>query len=55
MAVHGAEVLIPVQNGDLASAEFYQAALQVSTLNLVPAMPMKNAATGFAEVLAFVQ
>lgn len=51
----GAEVLIPVQNGELAPAEFYRAALQAARLELVPAMPMKKAATGFAEVLAFVQ
>lgn len=55
IAALGAEVLIPVQNGDLAPAKFFRAALQASGLDLVPAMPMKKAATGFAEVLAFVQ
>lgn len=55
VAALGAEVLIPVQNGELAPAKFYRAALEASGLNLVPAMPMKKAATGFAEVLAFVQ
>jgi hypothetical protein len=55
IAALGAEVLIPVQNGELAPAEFYRKALEVSGLDLVPAMPMKKAASSPADVLAFVR
>jgi len=51
----GAEILIPVQNGELSPAEFYRRAVEASGLALVPAMPMKKAATGFDGVLAFVR
>jgi hypothetical protein len=50
----GAEVLLPVQNGELAPSEFCRKALAISGLDLVPAIPMKKAATSFTEVLAFV-
>lgn len=55
IAALGAEVLIPVQNGELSPAMFYRAALRATGLDLIPAMPMKKAATGFGDVLAFVQ
>jgi hypothetical protein len=55
IAALGAEVLIPIQNGDLAPAEFYREAVDTAQLDLVPAMPMKKAASSFADVLAFVQ
>ncbi len=51
----GAEVLIPVQNGDLSPVEFYRKAVETAGIDLVPAMPMKKAATGFAEVMEFVK
>jgi hypothetical protein len=51
----GAEILIPVQNGELSPAEFYRRSVEASGLALVPAMPMKKAATGFDGVLAFVR
>jgi hypothetical protein len=51
----GAEILIPVQNGELSPGEFYRQAVEASGLSLVPAMPMKKAATGFDGVLAFVR
>jgi len=52
IASFGAEALIPVQNGELSPAEFYRRAVEASGLALVPAMPMKKAATGFDGVLA---
>jgi hypothetical protein len=55
IAALGAEVLIPVQNGDLPPAEFYRQAVETAQLDLVPAMPMKKAASSFADVLSFVQ
>jgi hypothetical protein len=55
IAALGADILIPVQNGALSPVEFYRTAVRASGLDLVPAMPMKKAATAFAEVLAFVQ
>jgi hypothetical protein len=55
IAGFGAEVLIPVQNGELSPAAFYRSAVAASGLDLVPAMPMKKAATSFDGVLAFVR
>jgi len=55
IAALGAEVLIPVQNGDLSPVEFYRKAVVTAGLDLVPAMPMKKAASSYADVLAFVQ
>jgi hypothetical protein len=55
VAALGAEVLIPVQNGSLSPVEFYRKAIETSQLDLVPAMPMKKAASSFEDVLAFVQ
>jgi hypothetical protein len=55
IATLGAEILIPVQNGELSPADFYRNALGAAGLDLVPAMPMKKAATSFTEVLAFVR
>ncbi len=55
IAALGAEVLIPVQNGYLSPAEFYRKTVETARLDLVPAMPMKKAASSFADVLAFVQ
>jgi hypothetical protein len=55
MAALGAEVLIPVQNGDLSPVEFYRKAVETAQLELVPAMPMKKAASSFVDVLAFVR
>ena len=51
----GSEIMIPVQNGQLSPAEFYRQAVEASGLSLVPAMPMKKAATAFDGVLAFVR
>ncbi len=51
----GAEVLIPVQNGGFSPAEFYRKAIETARLDLVPAFPMKKAASSFADVLTFVQ
>jgi hypothetical protein len=47
--------LIPMQNGELSPADFYRRAVQTSGLALVPAMPMKKAATDFDGVLAFAR
>jgi hypothetical protein len=55
IAALGAEVLIPVQNGDLSPVEFYRKAVETAQLDLVPAMPMKKAASSFEDVLAFVK
>jgi hypothetical protein len=55
IAAFGAEILIPMQNGVLSPAEFYLKAVDTAKLDLVPAMPMKKAASSFADVLAFVQ
>jgi hypothetical protein len=55
IAALGAEVLIPVQNGGLSSVAFFRKALEVSGLDLVPAMPMKKAASSHEDVIAFVQ
>jgi hypothetical protein len=55
IAAFGAEVMIPVQNGDLSPVEFYRRALQTAGLDLVPAMPMKKAASSFADVINFVR
>lgn len=51
----GAEILIPVQNGDLSPIEFYREAVATAGLTLVPAMPMKKAASSFTDVLEFVR
>jgi hypothetical protein len=55
IAKYGVEVLLPVQNGELSPAEFYRRAVAVAGLPLIPAMPMKKAATSFAGVIAFVR
>jgi hypothetical protein len=55
IAAFGNEVLIPVQNGELSPVDFYRKAVKTAGIPLVPAMPMKKAATAFAEVINFVQ
>jgi hypothetical protein len=55
IAACGAEVLIPVQKGRLLPAEFYAQAISTAGFEMVPALPMRKAATSFADVLSFVQ
>ncbi len=51
----GAHVLVPVQNGELSAAAFYREAVYVAGIPLVPAIPMKKAATSDADLLQFVR
>lgn len=55
IAALGAQVLIPVQHGELSPVEFYRQAVETAGLDLVPAMPMKKAARSFADVIDFVR
>lgn len=55
VAAYGSEVMLPVQRGDLSPAEFYREAVETAQLDLIPAMPMKKAASSFQDVIDFVQ
>ncbi len=51
----GAQVIVPLQKGQLDIADFYQKVLAVLKFNVVPAIPMKKAACSPAEVLRFLK
>ncbi len=50
-----AQILIPVQTGELSPIEFYHQAVAIAGLPLVPAFPMKKAASSHADILTFVR
>jgi hypothetical protein len=54
IAATGAQLLIPLQVGELSHAEFYRAAIDTAAVELLPALPMKKAATSAAEIVEFV-
>lgn len=51
----GAAVLVPLQCGALDSVEFYQAARTAVGVEIVPAFPMKKAATTIPAILDFLR
>lgn len=50
----GADILVPLQVGQLGLAEFYHATAKVLGIRIVPGMPMKKAVTTAAAILQFV-
>ena len=54
LAYHGAELLLPLQVGGLSHREFYLRAIDAAGTQMVPAMPMRKAATPINLVLDFV-
>lgn len=54
IAATDAQLLIPLQVGELSHAEFYRAAIDAAAVTLLPALPMKKAATSAAEIAEFV-
>ncbi len=54
IAATGAQLLIPLQVGELSHAEFHRTAIDVAGVTLLPALPMKKAATSAAEIAEFV-
>lgn len=55
LAETGARLLIPVQGGALRPEVFFQRALDVVSVPMSPALPMKKAGMSHGEVLAFLQ
>lgn len=55
IATTGARLLIPLQVGPMAHAEFYTAAEAAAGLRLEPAMPMRKAATSARDLADFVE
>jgi hypothetical protein len=55
LANAGARLLLPVQAGAISQAEFYAAACRIAGVPLIPALPMRKAATPAGELLAFVR
>lgn len=51
----GAAVLVPLQCGALESVEFYRAARAAVGIEIVPAFPMKKAATTISAILDFLR
>ncbi len=51
----GAEVIVPLQGGDLDIAAFYQRAAEVLQFKAVPAIPMKKAACPPDEIIRFLE
>lgn len=54
IAATGAQLLIPLQVGELSHAQFYRAAIDAAAVALLPALPMKKAATSAVEIAEFV-
>ena len=54
-ADYGAQVILPLQSGDLAPDEFQAAAQEILSLEVIPAFPMWNGITSPETVLAFVR
>jgi hypothetical protein len=54
IAATGAELLIALQVGVLSHTEFYRAAMDAAAVALLPALPLKKAATSAAEIAEFV-
>jgi hypothetical protein len=50
----GADILVPLQVGQLGLVDFYNAAAALLGIEIVPGMPMKKAVTTPAEILKFV-
>ncbi len=54
LAALGAILLVPLQVGRLTHAQFYDRAMATAGMFMVPAMPMRKAATRTSELLDFV-
>jgi hypothetical protein len=55
IAATGAQVLIPLQVGELSNPEFFHAANRAAGISMVPAMPMKKKATEIDALVSFVR
>lgn len=55
VAATGATLLLPLQIGPLSHRSFFEAALRAARVPLVPAMPMRKAATSTSTLLSFVE
>jgi hypothetical protein len=54
LAATGARLLLPLQVGKMSHAEFYAAAKETAGVPLVPAMPMRKAATSLGALVDFL-
>lgn len=54
LAATGAALLLPLQVGKMSHTEFYAAAKNAAGVPLVPAMPMRKAATSVAALVDFI-
>ncbi len=54
IATTGAKLLLPLQVGALPHVDFYQTAQIVAGVSLIPAMPMRKAATSAESLMEFV-
>lgn len=55
VAATGAEILIPLQVGNLSHEEFFKKAVSIAGMPLIPAMTLKKAATSGADLQVFVE
>jgi hypothetical protein len=55
LAGYGAELLLPLQVGGLSHRDFYVRATAAAGIQMVPAMPMRKAATPIGQLLDFVK
>ena len=55
IAATGAAILLPLQVGELPHRVFFDAARNITGLQLVPAMPMRKAATSSDALLSFLE
>jgi hypothetical protein len=55
LAGYGAQLLLPLQVGGLSHRDFYLHATAAAGIQMVPAMPMRKAATPIGQLLDFVE
>jgi hypothetical protein len=55
LAECGSQLLLPLQVGELTHVQFFERASELARVQMIPAMPMRKAATSIAELLNFVE
>jgi hypothetical protein len=52
---YGSQLLLPLQVGELTHLQFFERASELASVPMIPAMPMRKAATNIAELFNFVE
>jgi hypothetical protein len=55
LAECGSQLLLPIQVGELTHLQFFERASELARVPMIPAMPMRKAATSIADLFNFVE